>query len=198
MSDAGMPKLLEAGKRDGRDPNALALREVRAGSICEVASWPDRLEAVASELGRACGLDLPKGPGGFTAGGGIRLCWLAFGRFLVISEDAATTAALKERISTDDGSVVDLGHARHGVRIEGEKAAAVLNKAIAIDLDLAAFPAGALAQAPVHHIPVLIMRIDETRFDIFSPSSLARSFVEWLEDVSLEFGYHVGGPSGLH
>ncbi|NRG18574.1 hypothetical protein HPQ64_12825 [Rhizobiales bacterium] len=197
MADADWPRLLERAKRGGRDPEALALREVLMGSICEVASWPDRLEAVASELGRTCGLELPKGPGGFTAGSGIRLCWLAFGRFLVISEDAATTAALKERISAYDGSVVDLRHARHGVRIEGEKAAAVLNKAVAIDLHLAAFPPGALAQAPVHHIPVLILRIDETRFDIFAPSSLARSFAEWLEDASLEFGYRVSGTAGL-
>ncbi|MXN67154.1 hypothetical protein GR183_19775 [Stappia sp. GBMRC 2046] len=197
MSDTDMPRLLEPGKRDGRDPNALSFREARPASICEVASWPDRLEAVANELSKSCGVNLPKGPGGFTAGGGKRLCWLAFGRFLVISEDATTTAALKERISTDDGSVVDLGHARYGVRIEGEKAAAVLNKAVAIDLDIAAFPAGALAQAPIHHIPVLIMRLDDARFDVFAPSSLAQAFVDWLEDAAQEFGYHIGAPGGL-
>ena len=44
MSDTDMTRLLEPGKRGGSDPDALSFREVRPASICEVASWPDRLE----------------------------------------------------------------------------------------------------------------------------------------------------------
>ena len=49
-----------------------------------------------------------------------------------------------------------------------------------VDLDPAAFPIGRLAQTAIHHIDVLIHRIDERAYEIWVVRSFAESLSEWL------------------
>ena len=83
------------------------------------------------------------------------------------------------------------------IRITGAPAAAVLNKAVAIDFDAAVFPVGCLAQTTIHHVPVLILRRGDAVFDCLAPSSFAAAVAEWLTDAALEYGYEVGAPLEL-
>lgn len=192
MVDPAHKKLLAAGTMDGRSDPQVTLHELSTGRLAEIASWPNRLEAVATSLAENCGLALPDRPGHFSARPGMILCWLSFGRFLRIAGEDEPALSLP----AEDVAVVDLDSARHGFRLEGMHAANVLNKAAAIDFAFDAFPAGSLAQTTVHHIPLLILRRSEETFDLLAPSSLAEGFVDWLKDASLEYGYRVG-PQGV-
>ncbi len=184
--------LLFAGTADGKSDAQITLHEVSTGRLAEVSSWPDRLEAVAAGLAEQSGLPLPKRPGFFTARPGRIVCWLSFGRFLHVAGEGEKALALPG----EDAAIVDLNEARHGFRIEGARAANVLNKAVAIDFATDVFPPGSLAQTTVHHIPLLILRRSRGVFDLLVPSSLAEAFVDWLKDASVEYGYRVG-PSAI-
>jgi heterotetrameric sarcosine oxidase gamma subunit len=53
-----------------------------------------------------------------------------------------------------------------------------------IDLDQAAFPVGHVAQTAIHHIDVLIHRIEEAAFEVWVLRSFSESLVEWLLDAA--------------
>ena len=122
------------------------------------------------------------------------LGWLAFGRFLWLSDAEEDATRLGEALDTNDAAVVDLGSARQGVRLSGAAAIDTLNKQVAIDFDLKAFPPGSLAQAVIDQVPVVILRRSEDSFDLLVSSSLADAFLCWLRDAAAEFGYRVGDP----
>ena len=188
---------LVPGEAAGAEDPSLTLRELSAGALLEVGAWPNRLETVANRLGELADVTLPGRPGRFTESPSALVCWIAFGRFIYVGAAAEDTARVDTALDTEDAAVVDLSGARRIVRIEGETAREVLNKAVAIDFDPAAFPAGALAQSVIHQIPVVILRRSETVFDVLAPSSLADALIDWMSDAALEFGYRVGEPGTI-
>ncbi len=70
--------------------------------------------------------------------------------------------------------------------LEGEAAAAVLQKCVAIDIS--ALPPGRAAQTMSHHIDVLIHRRTATEFRLMVLRSFAEALAEWLLDAGLEEG----------
>lgn len=188
---------LVPGETAGAEPLALTLRELSAGALLEVGAWPNHLEKVTETLSEMAGTKLPGRPGRFTESPSALVCWIAFGRFIYVGAATEDTARVDTALDTEDAAVVDLSGARRIVRIEGETAREVLNKAVAIDFDPAAFPAGALAQSVIHQIPVVILRRSETVFDVLAPSSLADALIDWMSDAALEFGYRVGEPGTI-
>jgi heterotetrameric sarcosine oxidase gamma subunit len=188
---------LVPGEAAGAEDPSLTLSELSAGALLEVGAWPNRLETVANRLGELAGVTLPGRPGRFTESASALVCWIAFGRFIYVGAAAEDTARVDTALDTEDAAVVDLAGARRIVRIEGGAAPALLNKAVAIDFDPAAFPAGALAQSVIHQIPVVILRRSEMAFDVLAPSSLADALIDWITDAALEFGYRVGEPGTI-
>ncbi|SDU00908.1 sarcosine oxidase subunit gamma [Stappia sp. ES.058] len=185
---------LTPGETVGTDDPALILCELKLAAVLEIGAWPNRLEAVTDALSTLSRADPPGRPGRFSQGDDALLGWLAFGRFLWLSDADEDATRLGEALDTNDAAVVDLGSARRGVRLSGEAAIATLNKEVAIDFDLKAFPPGSLAQAVIHQVPVIILRRSEDSFDLLVSSSLADAFLDWLRDAAAEFGYRVGDP----
>ncbi|WP_417773888.1 sarcosine oxidase subunit gamma [Stappia sp.] len=205
LPDAGQPAgqdevhggPLVAGETGGASGLRLGLAPLETGAIVEIGAWPNRLEDVCTRLGALAGTDLPGRPGRFAEGEAALFCWVAFGRFLWLSSDAGDVARLDEAFGADEASVVDLSSARHAVRVSGEDAIAVLNKAVAIDFSMASFPPGSLAQSVIHQMPVVLLRRSKEAFDLLCPASFEASFLEWLRDAALEFGYRVGEPERI-
>jgi sarcosine oxidase subunit gamma len=75
------------------------------------------------------------------------------------------------------------------LKLDGEASASVLATSVALDLDLAAFPAGRVAQTMIHHVDVVIHRRSETGFELWVLRSFAESLAEWLLDQ--------GEPAGM-
>jgi heterotetrameric sarcosine oxidase gamma subunit len=194
LHDTPSSGALTPGETFGADDPALVLCELKLTAVLEIGAWPNRLEAVTDMLATLCQADLPGRPGRFSQGEGALLGWLAFGRFLWLSDSEDDARRLDEALSTDDAAVVDLGSARQGVRLIGAAAIDTLNKEVAIDFDLKAFPPGSLAQAVIHQIPVVILRRSDDSFDLLVASGLADAFLVWLRDAAAEFGYRVGDP----
>jgi sarcosine oxidase subunit gamma len=168
-------------------PGARAtLSEVRPGSIVQVAAWPGTLRQVETVLAEQLRVAIPP-TGAAVAADGITLAAVAPGRYLFATETAGAAAQLEAALPSADGAVTDLSHGRVILRLEGEAAADVLARCIALDLDPAAFPPGRAAQTMIHHVDVLVHRITETRFELWMLRSFAESIGEWILDAGLEF-----------
>lgn len=96
-----------------------------------------------------------------------------------------------------DAVVTDLGHSRTVLRIAGARSALLLNRGLPVDLDPEAFPANAFAQSAIHHMHVLVHRVDRAQehvFDVYVPRDLAVSFWEWLTEAAAPLGCEIGQP----
>ncbi|MEZ5773303.1 MAG: sarcosine oxidase subunit gamma family protein [Hyphomicrobiaceae bacterium] len=106
-------------------------------------------------------------------------------------ERSDLSAKARAAIPAGKGVVTDLSSARTRLFVEGEAAASTLAKGIPLDLDPGAFPVGTAAMTGVHHVPILLHRPGERRFDIYVMRTFALFAFEWLADAALEFGYRI-------
>jgi sarcosine oxidase subunit gamma len=167
-------------------PGARAtLSELQPGSILQIAAWPDTLAAVEVVLADILQIAVPR-TGAATAAAGATLAAVAPGRYLVAADAADAVTRLEAALPATDGAVTDLSHGRVILRLEGEAAADVLARCIALDLDPTAFPLGRAAQTMIHHVDVLVYRVAETRFELWMLRSFAESLAEWILDAGLE------------
>lgn len=168
----------------------VSLSERFALSVAEVASWPGSESKVRAAIKSASGLTLKTAPGS----GSIKVDAAAFNiapaRWLVSSAEAALVARLADAVG-DDGSVVDLGHGRTVIRIDGPKSRWVLAKLFAVDFSEAAFAKGTGLSTAHHDVFVQIQRVGADAFDIYVFRSFARSFWHLLCRSSEEVGYRV-------
>ena len=164
----------------------VTLSEVRPGALLHVIAWPDTLPAVENALLAVSGSP-PPSPGNGQASAGISIAAVSPGRYFVQSQSDDLVARLRESISPEDGSVTDVSHGYVVVRIEGEAAADLLLRCIALDLDETVFPAGRVARTHVHHVDVVVHRVSATAFDLLVSRSFAESLVEWILDAGVEF-----------
>ena len=86
-----------------------------------------------------------------------------------------------------DCNVTPLSHSRTRIYLDGAPARDVLAKAILLDFHDSAFTPGMFAQTGLHHTPVLVHCISETRFELYAMRTFAMSVWEWLTDAGLEF-----------
>ena len=86
-------------------------------------------------------------------------------------------------------SAVDVSSGLVALRIGGRDARRTLAKGCRLDLHPRAFAPGNAARTIIAQIPTLLIQVDdEPHFDLFVPTTFARSFVEHLLDASAEFG----------
>ncbi len=163
----------------------VTLREVPAGTILRLQAWPytvGALQRVATEL---LGVEAP--PLGHAATNfETSLIAAAPGCFYVTGLAADIAWLVREAVPPADAAITDLSHGRALLALEGEAAAEVLQKCVAIDLS--AFPPGRAAQTMIHHIDVLIERRAEGEFRLMVLRSFAEALAEWLLDAGLEEG----------
>ncbi len=170
---------------------ALVLRELRPGSIVQIAAWPDTLASVQAVVAEALGIAVPR-TGTSAAAEGMELLAIAPGRFLVRAETAGLAEHFESALAPSNGAVTDLSHGRAILRLEGKAAASVLAKGVAVDLELGAFPPGRVAQTAIHHIDVTIFRRAEDVFDLWVLRGFAEALAEWLLDAGVELGIGFG------
>jgi len=176
--------------RPAAGTSAITLAERRPGSIVEVAVW-DSGEAVPATV-------FPGGaPSGRTAVStpGHLYISLAPGRYLAIGQDAGLAARLQQALPVSEGTVTDLTHGRAGIRITGAPAADLLQKGLAFDLGVEAFPPMSATTAGLAHISVTVVRLDAETFDIYAMTSFAQSLWDWVSDAAVEYGWQVAAPS---
>jgi sarcosine oxidase subunit gamma len=163
------------------------LREMRPASILQLQAWPGTLDAVRRAVAELLTVDAPI-LGEAAVAGGLTICAVAPGRFLIASDDAGLAARFEGTLTADEAAVTDLSHGRVVLRLEGADAEAVLQGCLRFDLDSTAFPPGRVGQSMIHHIDVVVVRQAEGAFELWCLRSFARSLAEWLLDAGLGHG----------
>ena len=176
-----------AGMTASAGGEQVTLSEAPFRALAQVQAWPTTPRAMSDALST-----LPLGEippiGKASERGGFLVAYVAPGRFMIAGPDADLPARLADLIPASAGAVTDLSHGRTILSLEGEAAAEVLQKCVALDLADAGFPVGRAAATMIHHIDVLIVRRRDKRFDLWVLRSFAETLAEWLLDAGAELG----------
>ncbi|HJO73579.1 MAG TPA: sarcosine oxidase subunit gamma family protein [Rhodospirillales bacterium] len=179
------------GIEDG--PPSLSVHERRARGLVQVSGWPQSFPSLCRRLETM--LDFPMPDDGLKAVShsestifrvGPERLWLA-----------GPWPGLDSASPGDEAVVTDIGHSRTVLRVAGPQNRVLLNRGLPIDLDEAAFPAGSFAQSVIHHMAVLVHRLDrqdEPVFDVYVPRDFAVSFWQWLTEAAEAFGCQIKEP----
>lgn len=84
-------------------------------------------------------------------------------------------------------AITSLSHSRTRIFLEGAPVRDVLAKGIPLDFHPSAFKPAMFAMTGLHHTPVMIHCISETRFELYAMRTFAMSVWDWLTDAALEF-----------
>lgn len=150
------------------------------GSLVQVAAFPGRMDAVDGALRSADIPPLPA-PGASAATADTTILDVGPGRALVLSGTVGLAGCLQAALDVEDGTVTDLSHARVHLVAQGERAAWVLSKGVAVDLHEDAFPVGRTAVTEIDHVGLVLRRAAPEAFDLLPYRGYARALVEWLE-----------------
>lgn len=184
------PRVAAAGQGEA----GVVLSERPIVSLVQVAAWPDSLEQVEDTLASLTHCAPPQRPSGSSSREATTIMAIGPGRFLIESGDPALPDKLGAVVGVDLGAVTDLGHARCCIRVTGPKAAWVLAKGFALDLDIETFPPLEVAQSVIHEVGVLVRRVSADSFDLYVFRGFALSFWDWLTEAAAETGYRVDPP----
>jgi sarcosine oxidase subunit gamma len=172
---------------------AVVMFERLCRSLVQVSGWADGFEPVCQKLEALLSCPVPQD------------CRRATSRedrsiFRVGPERVWLTGPLSDewlreidtRTFADEAVVTELGQSRTVMRIEGPGARALLNRGLPIDLDDAIFDVGSFAQSAIHHIPVLVHRVDGAgAFDVYVAREYAASLWEWLTEAVQSIGCRI-------
>lgn len=186
------------GHRPGTFPTAsgqvgVRLRAATVPGLLQVSTWPTGLGDLRAALAIALGLRLDAMPVQCghavpTPAGSLLMTGPEEFQLLVDTPGPSRAEELRRHIAADVGSVVDLGHARCRIGIEGPHCRDTLSKLFALDLREATWPMGALRLTGHHHVPCLAMRLAVDVFDLLVFTTYAFDQLGTLMDAAQEYG----------
>jgi sarcosine oxidase subunit gamma len=186
---------LEPGRHGAPGEAGTTLRELRA-SLVEIVALRGREGEIAAACRDVLGVEALPSPGA-AAGARAALLGLAPGTWLAVAPPEPP-GALAARLAAAIGSaalVADQSAGLAGLRLAGTRARAALAKGCRVDLHPREFGPGRVARTPIAQTPAILRRRDDPpSFDLFVPSTLARSFAEFLLASAAEFGCDVLPP----
>lgn len=176
----------------------VSICERRGTNLVQVAGWRSSFESVCGRLAERLDCRIPTRIGRATSSGGRSV-------FRVRPERLWITGPSHDEILRDlnvesigkDAVITQLGDGRTVLRITGPESNLLLNCGLPVDLDPEAFPANAFAQSAIHHMHVLVHRVDlagEPVFDVYVSRELAVSFWEWLTEAAAPLGCEIRQP----
>jgi sarcosine oxidase subunit gamma len=153
------------------DEGGTTLIEVVLDKAAAIAPFKGQEKAVAAVMKDAFGFGFP-GQGRVLAKGDVSLQWFAMGKALLTGADAPDLAGL--------AAVTEQADAWAAVRLEGERAEAVLARLVPVDLRAAQFRKGQTLRTQLGHMSAAITRAGPQAFDIMVFRSMARTLVHEL------------------
>jgi sarcosine oxidase subunit gamma len=162
---------------------ALALGEVREFTLTQVAVFDKAGEAAVAAVAGA----LPRENTRAIESNGRTIFRTGPLAFWCVGPENDDLAARLQAAVNHGAIVTPLSHSRTRISIEGSAARKVLGKGIPIDLHTSLFTPGTFAMTGLHHTPVLLHCVSESRFELYAMRTFALDAWEWLEDAALEF-----------
>ena len=173
----------------------LRIGEARGWKLVQVAAFPTTAAELELAVQPSIGGDLPARVGHALSIGTRLLLRTGPEHFWIITRDGENIVpALQAAVAPAIGSVTALSHSRTCIWIEGSHSREVLATGIALDLDPAVFPPNSFALTGLHHTPIMVLRSDATRFELYVSRTFAVWTWEWLTDAALQYGYEVDVP----
>jgi len=184
------------GARKG--PAGVAIFERIGRTLVQVSGWPGAFDPACRKLEAVLGCPIP-GHGLAGVSQGVRTIFRVGPERLWLAgpADDETLRRLDESALGPDAIVTEIGQSRTVVRVTGPAARELLNRGLPVDLDAAVFPADAVAQSVIHHVPVLVhhvANVGDSDFDVYVTSDYALSFWEWLTGAAESLGCEIGRP----
>jgi heterotetrameric sarcosine oxidase gamma subunit len=163
-----------------------------AADIIEIAAFRDRAPELASRS-RERGLLLPA-VGQAAAAGGALIIAVRPERWLVLLPPAAAgaSAAQGREICGGAGAAIELSSGLAALHLAGAAVRETLKRGCRLDLDPAAFPAGAAAASALAQVAVTLAALPSGLL-LLTPATTARHLREWLASTARPFGFQSGG-----
>jgi methylglutamate dehydrogenase subunit D len=182
--------------QDGIDgKRLLRIGETRGWKLVQVAAFPTTAEELQQAVRTSLGFELPARVGAAQAVRARLLLRCGPEQFWIITQDGEDIVpALRAAVTPAIGSVTELSQSRTRIWIEGSQSTEVLAKGLAVDLDPKSFGPKSFALTGLHHTPVLVLRTDAKRFELYVLRTFAMWTWEWLTDAALPYGYEVAAP----
>lgn len=179
-------------------PASVAVFERVGRTLVQISVWPGVFDPTCRKLETLLQCRIPDGCLRAVSQGARSVFRVGPERlWLVGPADDEMLQRLDESTLGPDAVVTEIGQSRIVVRVTGAAARELLNRGLPVDLDAAVFPADAFAQSVIHHIPVLVHRvdlIDGDGFDVYVTCDYAASFWEWLTEAARSFGCEIRKP----
>ena len=180
------------------DAAAVTVFERTNCDLLQISGWPESFASVARQLAPILDCEVPAEVGKAVSHGELALLRVGPERLWLAGPcPAALRARIEETLIVDEAVVTDLGHSRTVLRILGSGARTLFSRGLPIDLDERSFAPNAFAQSLIHHIPVLVHRVDlqdQITFDVYVPRDYAESFWGWLVAAAAPIGGDVAEP----
>lgn len=158
--------------------------------LVQITAWPKTASAIETSIENITKLTF-SGGNNSPSNDDYSVMPTGPGRYLIEANKPGVEGLFRKKITPAKGAVTNLDHGRVVIRVTGNQAMWVLAKGIAIDFSLEAFPVQTSRNTSHHDIGLTIRRVDETTFDLFVFTSLARSFWHWLDIAASETGYEI-------
>lgn len=180
------------------DPASVTIFERANCGLLQISGWPDSFAAVARQLAEFLDCEVPADCSKAASHGTLALFRVGPERlWLAGPGDDTLRARIEQTLPPQEVAVTNLGHSRTVLRILGPGIRVLLSRGLPIDLDERAFARDAFAQSVIHHVPVLVHRVDvpdEAAFDVYVSRDLAASFWGWLAAAAAPLGARVEAP----
>ena len=182
----------------GNGSTSVSICERRGRNLVQVSGWRRSFESVCDRLAERLDCRVPTRVGRVTSSGDRSIFRVRPERLWI---DGSSSDKVLRQLSAEplgeDAVITQLGHGRTVLRITGPNSDLLLNRGLPVDLDPEAFPANAFAQSAIHHMHVLVHRVDlagELTFDVYVSRDVAVSFWEWLTEAAAPLGCETGQP----
>ncbi|GMG84061.1 hypothetical protein LNKW23_32750 [Paralimibaculum aggregatum] len=168
----------------------LTLSERRLSSLWQIGAWPGRVGAVGAVVAAAAGTEAAPKPGRAATGGAAAALRTEALKWLLLSEAPAPALARPE-VAGEDGTVLELSHARTVIRVAGSARGELMARLLPLDLRPGRFGAGQVAVSAMHGVGMIVLGREEA-LDLLVLRSFALTAWEQLLETGAQFGIEIG------
>jgi len=184
------------GERDGT--TGVTIRECQGRSLLQVSGWPENFSSVCDRLSALLKVEVPNDMRQAITSGGRSVFRVAPERiWIAVPADDEVLGRADDLSLGDEAIVTEIKHSRTVLRISGRGSEVLLNRGLPIDLDASVFSVNSFVQSAIHHMSVLVHKVDSTEeavFDVYVSRDLAMTFWEWLTEAAGPLGCEIIQP----